>query len=284
MRAKTWPVDIDKAATVPPNRARRWPRPKKARPMSKWKNKDGRTVRQNQISTQFAWQSIEMLESPAYRALSLSGHRIWARIQIEHAHHGGKENGKLPVTFRDFEKFGVCMDAIGPAIREVEALGFIQVTEEGRAGNGEWRKPNKFALTHLPTIDNPKASEGWKQLKTIAEAMTIAAAARKSMTKTKRHSDKIRAVPLGQTRAKEGDHRSDEPEHYPLRETRALSISRAVSAAGAPVLPPSSKPELVWSTPVLTEVFGVEKEELLKILARAPAFTAKPNRRLAAMQ
>ena len=83
-----------------------------------------------------------------YRALSLSGHRIWARIQIEHAHHGGKENGKLPVTYRDFNEFGVCWDAIGPGIREVEALGFIRVTEEGRAGNGEWRKPNKFALTH----------------------------------------------------------------------------------------------------------------------------------------
>jgi hypothetical protein len=55
----------------------------------------------------------EMLESPAYRALSLSGHRIWARIQIEHAHHGGKENGKLPVTYRDFNEFGVCWDAIG---------------------------------------------------------------------------------------------------------------------------------------------------------------------------
>jgi hypothetical protein len=34
--------------------------------MSKWKNKDGKTVRRNQIATQFAWQSIEMLESPAY--------------------------------------------------------------------------------------------------------------------------------------------------------------------------------------------------------------------------
>ena len=56
-------------------------------------------------------------------------------------------------------------------------------------------------------------------------------------------------------------------------ETVPLSISRAVSAA-APVLPLTSKPKLVWSTPVLTEVFGAEKDELLKILARAPAFTA----------
>ena len=238
--------------------------------MSKWKNKDGKTVRRNQIPTQFAWQSIEMLESPAYRALSLSGHRIWARIQIEHAHHGGKENGKLPVTYRDFNEFGVCWDAIGPGIREVEALGFIRVTEEGRAGNGEWRKPNKFALTHLPTVDNPKATEDWKRIKTVKEAMTIAAAARKTLKK-KQNASRIKHHSSDRIKRSESpNYQSDKPDHCPLRETGSLSISRAVSAAGAPVLPPSSKPKLVWSTPVLTEVFGDEKDELLKILAQIP--------------
>ena len=208
--------------------------------MGKWKNKDGKTVRRNQIASQFAWLSIEAMESPAYRALSLSGHRVLARVQIEHAHHGGKENGKLPVTFRDFAKYGVCTDAIGPAIREVTALGFIRVTEEGRAGNGEWRKPNKFALTHLATADNPKATEDWKRLKTFEEAIALAFAARKPTKKTKPHSDKTRAVPLGQTRAQKGNYRSDKPEHYPLGETRALSISRVASAAGASL--PTSSP------------------------------------------
>jgi hypothetical protein len=238
--------------------------------MGVWRNKDGKTVRRNRIATQFAWQSIEMLESPAYRALSLSGHRVWARIQIEHAHHGGKENGKLPVTYRDFAEFGVCMDAVGPAIREVEALGFIRITEEGRAGNGEWRKPNKFALTHLPTEDNPKPTENWKQIKTTEEAMMIAAAARKSVKK-KQNATRIKRS--GTTRINQSrnpDSHSDKPEHYPLGETRALSISRAVSGEAAISLPLGSKPKLVWSTPVLTEVFGPEKDELLKILAQIP--------------
>jgi hypothetical protein len=45
-------------------------RPMRGSAMSKsvWKNKDGKTVRRNQIATQFAWQAIEMLESPAYRS------------------------------------------------------------------------------------------------------------------------------------------------------------------------------------------------------------------------
>jgi hypothetical protein len=53
----------------------------------------------NPITQGWAARPIEMLESPAYRALSLSAHRALSRIEIELAHHGGKDNGKLPVTF-----------------------------------------------------------------------------------------------------------------------------------------------------------------------------------------
>jgi len=38
--------------------------------------------RRNTIPGQFAWRLIEMLESPAYRALTLSAHRILARVEI----------------------------------------------------------------------------------------------------------------------------------------------------------------------------------------------------------
>jgi hypothetical protein len=70
--------------------------------MSVWKNKDGKTIRRNKIASQFAWLSREALESPAYRALSLSGHRVLARIQLEQLYHAGKDNGQLPVTFQNF--------------------------------------------------------------------------------------------------------------------------------------------------------------------------------------
>jgi hypothetical protein len=149
--------------------------------MSVYKNgPDGRTRRRNKIATQFAWQSIDALDSPAYRALSLSGHRVLARIQIEHARHGGKENGKLPVTFKDFEEYGIHRHAIAPAIREAEALGFIRITQLGRAGNGEFRLPNKFALTHLPSDGQVDATNDWRRIKTIEEAMAIGDAARKA--------------------------------------------------------------------------------------------------------
>jgi hypothetical protein len=43
-----------------------------------------------------------MLESAAYCELSLSARRVLDRIEIELAKHGGVENGRLPVTYDDF--------------------------------------------------------------------------------------------------------------------------------------------------------------------------------------
>ena len=119
-------------------------------------------------------------------------------------------------------------------------------------------------------MDNPKATEDWKRAKTIEEAMTIASAARKTLKK-KQNASRIKHHSRDRIKRSESpNYQSDKPDHCPVRETGSLSISRAVSAAGAPVLPPSSKPKLVWSTPVLTEVFRAEKDELLKILAQIP--------------
>jgi hypothetical protein len=77
----------------------------------------------NKISGQWAPRLIEMLGSPAYRVLSRAAHQVLARIEIEHAHHGGAENGKLPVTYDHFVEYGLHRHAVGPAIRELVSLG-----------------------------------------------------------------------------------------------------------------------------------------------------------------
>src|SRR5215813_9221304 len=111
------------------------------------KAEPGFIKRRNRISGQFAPRLIEMLESPAWRVLSLSARKVINRIEIELAHHGGNDNGRLPVTKRDFMDYGVSDRLVAPAIREAEALGFIRVTERGRGGNSEYRQPNLFFLT-----------------------------------------------------------------------------------------------------------------------------------------
>jgi hypothetical protein len=74
-----------------------------------------------------------MLESPAYRALSQAAHMVIARIEIELGHHGGNDNGRLPVTFEHFVESGIYRNGVAAAIREAEALGFIRVTERDAA-------------------------------------------------------------------------------------------------------------------------------------------------------
>jgi hypothetical protein len=125
----------------------------------------------------FVKRPLAMMQSPAFRALSLTGHRILARIEIEHCNHRGKDNGQLPVTHQNFRRFGIDRDAVGPGLREVEALGFTEVTQHGLAGNAEFRRPNMFRLTYLETQGMEPTNE-WAAIATNEEADAIAATAR----------------------------------------------------------------------------------------------------------
>ena len=99
-----------------------------------------------------------MLELPAYRVLSLAAHRMLDRLDVELGHHGGTENGNLIVTYRQFEAYGIHKDSVGPAQRELEALGFIEITERGCAGNAGFGKPNEFRLTFHPAEGAPSTA------------------------------------------------------------------------------------------------------------------------------
>src|SRR5262245_6842246 len=161
--------------------------------------------RRNRISGQWSPRLIEMLESPAYRALSLSGHRTISRIEIELASHGGNDNGRLPVTKQDLVDYGVSHDAVAPAIREAAALGFIRVIEHGRGGNAEYRKPNLFFLTFAHGRDSRQfpPPHDWRQIKTMQEAKSIARAARAN-----KNPDAVR---FGLRRAAKNKNRSRKP-------------------------------------------------------------------------
>jgi hypothetical protein len=144
---------------------------------------DRRLKRRNAISGQFAARLIEMLESPAFRVLSKSAHLVLARIEVELAHHGGSDNGRLPVTYADFEAYGVHHHSIGPAIRELSALGIVEV-EHGRAGNAEFRSPNRFRLTARASDGRPgDGSHEWRRIETLEQAEKIAKAARQGGSK-----------------------------------------------------------------------------------------------------
>jgi hypothetical protein len=140
------------------------------------------------IVGQFIPRKMEMLKSPAMQVLSLAGHRILLRLEIEHLNHAGRDNGKLPTTFDDFQEFGIHRDAIGPALREVCALGFVELTRPGRGGTGKYRRANLFRLTYLPT-SHAAATDDWRNIKNAKHAEFVVRRARK---KKRRKSPKIR--------------------------------------------------------------------------------------------
>jgi hypothetical protein len=160
--------------------------------MSKWTRRpDGKTIRRKslRISGQFAPRCIDMQESPAYRVLNLAEHRILARIEIELAHHGGLENGDLPITYEQFIAYGIRRNSIAPAIRTVVGLGFVRA-KLGRGGNSEFRRPNLFGLTyrHFQKArygDVTEPTDDWRRIGSLDEARHIAEMARSEKTENR---------------------------------------------------------------------------------------------------
>jgi hypothetical protein len=195
--------------------------------------------KKKKLPVPFAPRSGEMLASPAYRVLSLSGHRVLARLEIEWLNHAGTNNGRLIVTYSDFEKYGIERHAIGRAIREVVALGFVQVMKRGRAGNAEWRTPTLYRLTHhLADGATSDRTDEWRQIATVEHAEAIATAARNGVTKgraKKQKSSAQKATDTSAQKATENGNSSMKTSEVPVRKKPLLSISGSGSGSeGSP--------------------------------------------------
>jgi hypothetical protein len=196
------------------------------------------------INGAFAWRLVEMLESPAYRVLSLSAHRVMARLEIELAHHGGKpeENGKLPCTFEHFVEFGLHRHAIAPAIRELVTLGFVEITQRGSAGNAGFRQPTLYRLTYRHWGSHKETTDEWRRITTIQEAEAIAKRGRpphsERAAKTKVQCRKPSLAPVPETITENG--------HSPVPETITTvpvpeTITTSISLGEAPPLRSNAK-------------------------------------------
>ena len=118
----------------------------------------------------WVWITREMMESPAWSALTAPAKRVIERILIEHMHHAGTENGELIVTFDDFQAFGVSRRAIKSAIQVAVRLGFIDVTFRGVRSHGAARRPSKYSITWLPRNDATPPTNRWKSILTEEQA------------------------------------------------------------------------------------------------------------------
>jgi hypothetical protein len=115
----------------------------------------------------WCWLSQEIMESGAFRALSINGRRALDRIMIEHMRHGGQENGRLKVTWNDFVKFGIGRRFISQALGELISAGLVAIEIPGRhICHGMPGDPTQYRLTWLPVAEpnnfRPPTNE-WKR-------------------------------------------------------------------------------------------------------------------------
>src|SRR5262245_60935181 len=124
---------------------------KPARKRRKRASNDWTKLNRPPEGSSWAWQTKEMLESPAWRYMNIHCRRALDRIALEHLSHAGNANGRLIVPSPDFRSFGVRTDSITDAIEILEALGWIDIPVRGRPSFEDERFPSMYRLTWLPT-------------------------------------------------------------------------------------------------------------------------------------
>ena len=141
------------------------------------------------------------------------------------------DNGKLPATYDDFELYGVHRHSIGPSLRALVALGFIEITVPGGAGNAEWRRPNLFRLTFRKTALSDETHE-WRVIATVEAAEALAMAARRASKKQKSNGEN-RTATSGANRTTDDCPNSTEtaPTKHSAKTTTTLDISGGDSNA-----------------------------------------------------
>jgi hypothetical protein len=128
---------------------------------------------------------VALLSSAAYTALNVHEHRCLSRFMLESGRHAGRDNGRLPVTYKDLLEYGVHTRHIAPSLRVLEALCLIVCTERGRGANAEYRHPSLYRITFLRSLTTPSNGSGrsewipatneWKKIESPEQASALAA-------------------------------------------------------------------------------------------------------------
>jgi hypothetical protein len=163
-------------------------RPPRKRPQAKTPNAppDGQS---------WIWWTKEMYESPAFQ--ELVKHKgalvVVNRIAYEHLCQGGKENGRLKVTFDNFVFWGIGRTRIGDNVAIAEALGFVKLVKRGLASFEDLRYPSEHAITWQGIGAEPPTND-WKRVWSPEAAKAKVDAALK-LRKAERAANAQRNIP-----------------------------------------------------------------------------------------
>lgn len=127
-------------------------------PGRRWKPK---TFGPSRSDTPWAFLSLQLLRSAAWRTRSINCVRLLDFLMAEHVAHGGRENGNLCATYDQLEAAGLTRSLIRTAIQEAEGVGLLRVVVPGGRLGGA-NLPSRYRLTFYPTKDTAPATNEWK--------------------------------------------------------------------------------------------------------------------------
>jgi hypothetical protein len=150
---------------------------------------------------QWVWFARTMLVSPAFKELirCKPAYMVVMRLLLEHVIHGGQDNGRLHVTYAQFQQFGISSNVVGDGIAIAEALRFIRVErgtvhlEAGVCPDRYIREWNEYTLTCFHVGDQFETND-WNRIRTREEARGIV-----RMTKERRKAEKAAGKERGRT-------------------------------------------------------------------------------------
>jgi hypothetical protein len=122
-------------------------------------------------------------------------------------------------------------------IRELVALGFVEITQRGSAGNAGFRQPALYRLTYRHWGSHKQTTDEWRRITTIDDAVIVAERARipvsKGWSKNKSPPPKTMGGPTPENRTIHGG--------FPPPKTMGTvpppkTMSTSISCRGTPTI------------------------------------------------
>ncbi len=126
----------------------------------------GRDKRNEKRGEHFTKLVRNMMEEPAWRALSSTAQALYPWLKLEWRGPDNNNNGRISLSVRQAaERLGVTRNTVANGFRELQAKGFIAVTTPPKLGDSGVATSPLFELTELslPTAQGHSGRRLYKQ-------------------------------------------------------------------------------------------------------------------------
>lgn len=126
----------------------------------------GRDKRNEKRADHFAAMIRETMETPAWRALSPVAQALYPWLKLEWRGPKSNNNGRIQLSVRQAaERLGVGINTAARAFHDLQAKGFLVVTQQARLGLAGQATAPEFELTEnpLPHVPPPVGRKLYRQ-------------------------------------------------------------------------------------------------------------------------